>query len=81
MPYSVNSKAITESYIFKAVPVAEWLRILIFSALNHCFTAVGLSLARVTCEKSQVLLAGGQVVFLRDLPFSTNLTIDTAQNE
>ena len=32
--------------------------------------AVGSSLARVTCETSQVLLAGGQVVFLGDLPFS-----------
>ena len=34
------------------------------------FTAVGSSLARVTCETSQVLLAGGQVVFLGDLAFS-----------
>ena len=43
--------------------MAEWLRRLIFSTLNrssshHC----GLSLARVTCEASQVLLAGSQVV-------------------
>ena len=28
-----------------------------------------LRIAWVTCEKSQVLLAGGQVVFLGDLPF------------
>ena len=38
-------------------------------------TAVGSSLARVTCEASQVLLAGGQVFFLGDLPFSPHLTI------
>ena len=44
-------------------------------------TAVGSSLARATCETSQVLLAGGQVVFLGDLPFSPCLTIDMAQNE
>ena len=39
------------------------------------------SLARVTCETSQVLLAGGQLVFLGNLPFSPHLTIDSAQNE
>ena len=38
-------------------------------SLNH-LTAVGSSLARVTRETSQVLLTGGQVVFLGDLPFS-----------
>ena len=43
-------------------PMAEWLRSLIFSALNHChLAAVGSSLARVTYETSKVLLAGGQV--------------------
>ena len=36
--------------------------------LNH-LTTVGLSLAQATCETSQVLLVGGQVVFLGDLPF------------
>ena len=65
-----------------AAPVAEWLRLLTFSALNrsssHC---CGSSLASVTCETSQVLLAGGQVFFRGDLPFSPNLTIDLAQNE
>ena len=62
--------------------MAEWLRLLILSALiARYLTAVGSSLARVTCEASQVLLAGGQVVFLGDLPFSTHLTIDSAQNE
>ena len=30
---------------------------------------MGWSLARVTCETSQVLLAGGQVFFLGDLPY------------
>ena len=44
-------------------------------------TAMGLSLARVTCETSQVLLADGQVFFLGDLPFSPHLMIDSAQNE
>ena len=39
------------------------------------------SLARVTCETSQVLLVGGQVVFLRDLPFLPHLMTDSAQNE
>ena len=43
--------------------------------------AVGSSLDRVTCETSQVLLVGGQVVFLGDLPFSPHLPIDSAQNE
>ena len=44
-------------------------------------TTVGLSLARVTCETSEVLLAGGQVFFLGDLPFLPHLTIYLAQNE
>ena len=38
-------------------------------------------LARVICETSQFLLAGGQVVLLGDLPFSAHLTIDSARNE
>ena len=42
---------------------------------------MGSSLARVICETSQVLLAGGQVDFLRDLPFSPQLMVDSAQNE
>ena len=42
---------------------------------------VGSSLARVTCETSQVLLADGKVVLLGDRPFLTHLTIDLAQNE
>ena len=37
------------------------------------------SLVRVTCETRQVLLAGGQVVFLGVLPFLPNLSIDSAQ--
>ena len=44
-------------------------------------TAVGSSVAWVTCETSQVLLVGGQVFFLGDLPFSPHRTIDWAQNE
>ena len=62
--------------------MAEWLRTLHFSALNpRRPTAVGSSLARVICETSQFLLAGGQVVFLGDPPVSPYLTIDSAQNE
>ena len=37
---------------------------------------MGSSLAQVTCETSQVLLAGGQVVVLGELPFSPHLTTD-----
>ena len=44
-------------------------------------TAVGSGVARVTCETSQVLLAGGQPVFLGDLTFTPHLTIASAQNE
>ena len=42
---------------------------------------MGSSLARVTCETSQILLASGQVFFLEDLPSSPRLTTDSAQNE
>ena len=34
-----------------------------------------------SCVTSQVLLAGGQVVFLGDLPFSLHLTTESAQKE
>ena len=64
--------------------MAEWLRPLIFSALNPSSsqgTAVGSSLTRVTCKTIQVLFAGGQVFFLGDLPFSPHFAIDSAQNE
>ena len=37
---------------------------------------VGSSLARVTCETSHILHAGGKVVLLGDRPFLTHLTID-----
>ena len=55
----------------------------LMSWLNIHLTAVGSSLARVTCKRSQVLPASGQVVFLGDLPFSPQLhvTINAAQNE
>ena len=49
-------------------------------AAQH-LTAVGSSLSRVTCETSHVLLAGGQVFFLQDLPFSPHFTIASVQNE
>ena len=62
--------------------MAEWFRPLIFSALN-CLSSHrwGFALARVTFETSQVLLVGGQGIFLRDLPFSPHLPIDSSQNE
>ena len=36
---------------------------------------------KIRDETSQVLLAGGQVVLLGNLPFSAHLMIDSAQNE
>ena len=53
--------------------MAEWLRTLIFSALNRSSShrcGFALDLARVTCETSQVLLAGVKFVFLGDLPYN-----------
>ena len=63
--------------------MSERLRMLIFSALKSIVISLllGLSLARVTCEGSRVLLAGDQVFFLGDLPFSPHLTVDSVQNE
>ena len=46
---------------------------------SSCYTDI--MLLKITCETSQVLLAGSQVFFLGDLPFSPHLTIDLAQNE
>ena len=69
------------TYFPKETLVAEWVRTLIFSTLHH------LSSHRCGFEpsldhmRSQVLLVGGQVVFLGALLFSPNLTIDLAQNE
>ena len=53
--------------------MVEWLRPLIFRALNRS--------SRVTCETGQVLFAGGQVVFLGALPCLPYLPNDSAQNE
>ena len=62
--------------------MTEWLRLLIFSALNclssHC---CGFDPSSGHSETSQVLLAGGQVLFLEDPPFSPHLVIGSAQNE
>ena len=64
--------------------MGEWLRSLIFSALNRssshrCGFEPSLG---VTGKTSQVsLLADGQVVFLGDLPFLPHLTTDSAQNK
>ena len=63
--------------------MAEWLRKLIYGTLNCSLSDHPgfFSSARVTCETSQVLLVGRQVVFLGNLPFSPHLMIDSAQNE
>ena len=57
--------------------MAGWLWTLIFFALliTYYITSVGSSLARVTYEASQVLLAGDQVVFLRYLHFCPTLQL------
>ena len=44
-------------------------------------TAVGSSLALVTCETSKFCLRVDMCVFLGDLPFSPHLMIGSAQNE
>ena len=49
--------------------MAEWLRTLPFSAQNRLSHRCGFEL-RSGRETNQVLLVGGQVVFLGDLPFS-----------
>ena len=45
--------------------------------MAHHSTAAG---PRVTCETSKVLLADGQVVFFRDLPFSPHVAIGSRNN-
>ena len=65
-----------------AAPVTEWLRPLIFAILNRLPShRCWFEPCSGHSETSQVLLAGGQVLFLGDLPFSPNLPIDSAQNE
>ena len=51
--------------------MAEWVRSLYFSALNHltAVSGVGSSPALATCETSQVLLAGVSGGFPGVLPF------------
>ena len=59
--------------------MAELLRPLIFSSLNHSSSN---HCGFEPCSgHSQVLLAGGQVFFLGDLLFLPHFTIDLAQNE
>ena len=60
-----------KSYLPAGGPRGRVVKAAYFIACH--LTAVGSSLARVTCETSQVLLAGGQVVFLEDLQFSPTL--------
>ena len=49
-------------FIMQVAPVAEWVRSLYFSALNHSIitavSGVGWSSALASCETRQVLLAG-----------------------
>ena len=65
----------------KGSPVAEWFRMLIFSALNRS------SSHRCGFEPSsghvrgQILLVADQMFFLRDLPFLPHLNSDSALNE
>ena len=78
----MSNKHILRGHIATLVgPVVELFRLLTFSALNsssshHCGFEPSSS-----HKTSQVLLAGGQVDFIGDLPFSPHLTIDSAQNE
>ena len=65
----------------KAAPMAEWLGPLFFSALNHSSSHHCMFEPSSGHVRRQVLLAGGQMVFLRDLPFLPHLVIDLAQNE
>ena len=56
--------------------MAEWLRTLISRTLKHlsshrCWFEP--SLGHMTCGPTQVLLAGGQIVFLWDLPLLPHL--------
>ena len=59
----------------RAAPVAEWVRSLNFSALNHsvdhltAVSGVGSRPTLVTCDTSQVLLAGVSGGFPGVLPF------------
>ena len=64
-----NCRTDTQS---NSAPVAEWVRSLYFSALNHSIitavSGVGSSPALATCETSQVLLAGVSSGFPGVLP-------------
>ena len=58
----------------------KWLRLLVPSALNRLINSLLCvpSLARGTCETSQVMLASGQVVRFRDILLSPHLLIGLA---
>ena len=59
--------------------MAEWLRMLIFSALNHSSSQpCGFKPSSGHVRQTKFCL---QVFFLGDLPFLPHLTIDSAQNE
>ena len=80
--YAIIMAKLQASSKEKAVPVAKWLRMLIFSAQNRSSShRCGFKTNSVTCETSQGLLAGGQVVFLGDLSFLPHFTIDSSQND
>ena len=63
--------------MIEAAPVAEWLRPLVFSALNRLLILplLVLSLAGIMCVTSQVLLVGGQyntiILVFHLIPYET----------
>ena len=62
--------------------MVERLRPLIISAQNRSSSRRwGFEASSGHVGHKQVLLAGGQVFFLGDFPFSPHLLIDSAQNE
>ena len=68
--------------IYRASPVAEWLRLLIFSTLNHSSShRCGFEprSGHLWNEPSSACEMSG--FFLGDLQFSPHLLIDSAQNE
>ena len=64
----------------RRAPLAEWLRMPIFSALN-CSSSQRCGFEPSSDHMREAKYSHGQVFFLGDLPFSSHLTIDSAQNE
>ena len=68
------------THMEQAAPVAEWLRLRIFSALNCSSHCCGFDPSSGHMRQAKFWV-GGQVVFLGDLTFSPHLTIDLDQNK